>query len=398
VAIVLTFTAANWDTAQTVTVTAVDDDVDEGAHTSTITHAAASADANYNGMAIGNMIAGLTDNDTAGVTVAESGGTTEVTEGGATDSYTIVLDSEPASNVTITIDPDHQADLGTGADTTINLTFTAANWDTPQTVTVTPIDDNSRQGTHYSGLAHTVLSGDANYAGFTVADVVVEIADDEPPLGGGGAPEVIDEGLPDEPPDDEPLPPEEEPSEPEPPPAPDLRVRIAFSWSSAYVGDELSFIAFVENVGNADALDVEVYVGISENAELISAQIVSVARVQPLSFRITAVDEVAIHVGDVPAGHIVPVESVIRAIDSGMLVVAVGVEQAEVLVSEEFTEVDVDDTYDEIVMVHQPVWPVMPFTPCGAMGILPMLALAALLGWRIPTGAERSSAQRESIS
>jgi hypothetical protein len=59
----LTFTSTNWNVAQTVTVTAVDDVLSEGAHTGTITHTAASTDASYNGIAITSVIANITDND-----------------------------------------------------------------------------------------------------------------------------------------------------------------------------------------------------------------------------------------------------------------------------------------------------------------------------------------------
>ncbi|MHC4155175.1 MAG: LamG-like jellyroll fold domain-containing protein, partial [Planctomycetota bacterium] len=59
----LTFLTTNWDTAQTVTVTAIDDGDTEGDHTSTITHSAVSSDPNYNGISIDNVVANVTDND-----------------------------------------------------------------------------------------------------------------------------------------------------------------------------------------------------------------------------------------------------------------------------------------------------------------------------------------------
>jgi len=93
----LTFTPANWNVPQTVTVTAVDDALAEGTHTGTIQHTASSTDSNYNGLAISPVTVTITDNDTAGVTLTESGGSTNVTEGGATDSYTVVLTSQCVS-------------------------------------------------------------------------------------------------------------------------------------------------------------------------------------------------------------------------------------------------------------------------------------------------------------
>ncbi len=59
----LTFTPDNWNVAQTVTVTAVDDAVIESNHSSIITHTATSTDASYNGINIPTVTANITDND-----------------------------------------------------------------------------------------------------------------------------------------------------------------------------------------------------------------------------------------------------------------------------------------------------------------------------------------------
>lgn len=61
----LTFTPANWSTAQTVTVTAVDDAAVEGAHTGTIAHGVGSADPAYNGLSVPSVTVNVTDNDAA---------------------------------------------------------------------------------------------------------------------------------------------------------------------------------------------------------------------------------------------------------------------------------------------------------------------------------------------
>ena len=62
---VLTFTAANYATAQTVTVGAVDDTVREGTHTATLAHTVASADANFNNISASNVVVTITDNEPA---------------------------------------------------------------------------------------------------------------------------------------------------------------------------------------------------------------------------------------------------------------------------------------------------------------------------------------------
>src|SRR3989441_250870 len=64
----VTFTSGNWNTAQTVTVTGVDDFAADGAVAYTIvTAAAASTDAGYNGMNAADVAVTNTDNDTPGI-------------------------------------------------------------------------------------------------------------------------------------------------------------------------------------------------------------------------------------------------------------------------------------------------------------------------------------------
>jgi len=59
--IMLTFTPANALIPQFVNVMAVNDMIAEGAHTSVITHTAASSDTRYNGLVISNVVANITD-------------------------------------------------------------------------------------------------------------------------------------------------------------------------------------------------------------------------------------------------------------------------------------------------------------------------------------------------
>ncbi len=75
-AIVLSFTPSTAQTPQTVNVTAVDDAVVEGPHTSTITHTATSADSNYDGIAINSVTANITENDSAPLYLSLKNGVT----------------------------------------------------------------------------------------------------------------------------------------------------------------------------------------------------------------------------------------------------------------------------------------------------------------------------------
>jgi len=80
----LTFTTGNWDSAQTITVTGVNDDIIDGSINTTITLAVvdASSDNNFDPLSDQTVTAATADNDSAGFTVTQSGGSTAVTEAG----------------------------------------------------------------------------------------------------------------------------------------------------------------------------------------------------------------------------------------------------------------------------------------------------------------------------
>jgi subtilisin family serine protease len=67
----LTFTANNWNVAQTVTVQAVDDTVIEGAHSGNITHSVSSSDVKYNAIVVPGVTVAITDNDTTAPLVVD---------------------------------------------------------------------------------------------------------------------------------------------------------------------------------------------------------------------------------------------------------------------------------------------------------------------------------------
>ncbi|MGM3306877.1 choice-of-anchor I family protein [Anabaena sp. WFMT] len=110
----------------------------------------------------------------SGVIITQSEGSTNIAEGGVTDTYTVVLNTQPSANVTININPDSQAT--TSAST---LTFTPANWNVTQTVTVTAVDDEIVESNHSSLIQHTVNSEDSSYNSINIATVNTNIADND---------------------------------------------------------------------------------------------------------------------------------------------------------------------------------------------------------------------------
>ncbi len=173
----VTFTSANWNTPQTVTVTGVNDSVDDGnVAYSIVTGAAVSADGNYGGLNAADVSLTNTDNDTAGITVSPTSGLI-TTEAGGSASFTLVLDSEPTADVTISLS---SSNTGEGSVSTGSVTFTAGNWNTPQTITITGVDDAIDDGDiAYSVVTASATSADANYNGRNAADVAVTNVDDD---------------------------------------------------------------------------------------------------------------------------------------------------------------------------------------------------------------------------
>lgn len=80
----------------------------------------------------------IIDDDTVGFTVTETSGGTTVNESGTTDTFDVVLNSQPLTNVVIT---DTSSDTGEATVNKATLTFTPANWNMAQTVTVKGVDD-----------------------------------------------------------------------------------------------------------------------------------------------------------------------------------------------------------------------------------------------------------------
>ena len=155
----LTFTSANWNRPQTVTLSAAEecdptapppctDDVLDGS--AGVKFAANGDSGSYSGSV--TLWVHESDNDNASRALILSPMSVTVPEG-STASYTVKLASEPNESVTVTVarksddaDNEHDTDLtvDTDPDTTGDqdtLTFTTTTWSTAQTVTLAAADD-----------------------------------------------------------------------------------------------------------------------------------------------------------------------------------------------------------------------------------------------------------------
>ena len=164
----LTFTTSNWNTAQTVTLQAAEDEDGENG-TAVIEHRASGG--GYNSVTA-ELTATEDDNDTKGLTFSSSSVT--VPEG-STASYTVKLATRPTGNVTVSVarksgsDQDSDLSVKTGS----SLTFSATNWNTAQTVTLEAAED----GDDVNGTA--VIEHRANGGGYDSVTAELTATEDD---------------------------------------------------------------------------------------------------------------------------------------------------------------------------------------------------------------------------
>ena len=195
----LTFTSRDFG-AKTVRLTAADDE-DRNDETATITHTVdddASAD-EYDGVRIDSVAVTVADNDDHGVTLLADYRDNDVRveviqplvlREGETGQYSVVLDSQPDGHVWIEIKPSNPDKVSVSPS---GLLFSGIqlhngrihpDWDEPQTVTVTALDDGDGADETVT-LTHRI--GDANATpgtwdlpiGARVGTVTVTVSDDD---------------------------------------------------------------------------------------------------------------------------------------------------------------------------------------------------------------------------
>ena len=158
---------SNGSMSATFTVTAEDDDIDDDDET-----VALSFGTLPDGFAAGSPATAtveIVDDDTRGVTLSKTA--LSVAEGNS-GTYTVMLDSEPTADVTVTFASDNADVTVDTGNTDNNLVFTAEDWATPQTVMVSAAaDDDTVDDT--ATIAHAVAGGD--YADVDVESVTVSV-------------------------------------------------------------------------------------------------------------------------------------------------------------------------------------------------------------------------------
>jgi hypothetical protein len=175
----VTFTTANWSAPQTVTVKGVNDDVADGNQTYRVVLGASSSnDTKYNGVDLADPTVTNLDNDSPGISVVFTPATgLSTTEQGGSATFTLVLLSQPTADVTV---PLRSSNTNEGTLSPASVTFTAANWAAPRTVTITGVNDDVADGMQpYSVLTDAATGKDAKYAGLDAVDVPVRNVDND---------------------------------------------------------------------------------------------------------------------------------------------------------------------------------------------------------------------------
>ena len=169
----LTFTTSDWDDAQTVTVTAKQDDDAADEDEITLSHTVDGAD--YNNEDAADVTVSVTDDETASIVLSASSLTVEE-EDATGGTYTVKLSHEPSEEVTVTVTGQDETDLTlSGLSGTDTLTFSTTTWDDAQTVTVKAEQDDDAANDKVT-LTHAATGGE--YEG-VASDLAVTVDDDE---------------------------------------------------------------------------------------------------------------------------------------------------------------------------------------------------------------------------
>jgi hypothetical protein len=99
------------------------------------------------------------------------------TESGGSASFTVVLQSQPTASVTL---PLSSSDTTEGIINLASITFTTSNWNVPQTVVVTGVNDFAIDGDQsYQVVTGAASSMDLRYNGFNPLNILVTNSDND---------------------------------------------------------------------------------------------------------------------------------------------------------------------------------------------------------------------------
>lgn len=171
----LVFNQTNWNTDQPVTLTGVDDYETDGNQTCSINFSEAdSSDPKYDVLTPAALTVINQDNDSKGITISPVSRNT--TEAGGTATFSVVLNSAPTADVTISFQSD---DTGEGTVSPSSCSFPVLLYDNPQIVTVTGVDDFIDDDNITYNITFVVDSADTDYDAMPLDPLPVINEDDD---------------------------------------------------------------------------------------------------------------------------------------------------------------------------------------------------------------------------
>lgn len=142
---------------KTITVAITDDDTVEGTQTFSAM-LSTNTELGLKTVLLDDTATGtITDNDTAGYSVSKT--QTTLTEAGTSDTFDVVLTSQPLTDVTFEITSEDTTEAIVAHET---LTFTPANWNESQTVTVTGVADSEIDGDKTTTITVSVQAAESD--------------------------------------------------------------------------------------------------------------------------------------------------------------------------------------------------------------------------------------------
>ena len=176
---VLVFDASNWNTPQTISITAQHDQIVEGTENHNIlVSPATSSDVAFRSLPQQSLSVDVLDDDTPDFQISQTDDTTQVQELAGADAISIVLMSQPQSDVVLSVTSATPAILNASDD---NLVFTSSDWNVPQTIHVNAVDNVVVDGTRLTDVVVTVdrATSDAHFGVVAAQTVPITVLDND---------------------------------------------------------------------------------------------------------------------------------------------------------------------------------------------------------------------------
>ena len=175
----LLFTTQNWNVPQTLLISGIDDMVVDGDQQTSITIAVAGdeSDVGFNAV-MRTLLVTNEDDEVARYAIVQSGNDTTVSESGTSDTLSVSLNAAPNSDVVLVATT---SDVDEAVVSMSPITFTPSNWDVPQTITVTGVDDDFADGEQLSIVRFSIddLLSDSEFHALSDTVIGVHTTDDE---------------------------------------------------------------------------------------------------------------------------------------------------------------------------------------------------------------------------